>query len=115
MLIKNNTKLKKATTMKTISNIIIALAIAIAPVTINAQQQGKSATQKPATEKKADAPKSEADLIKNAKPTGRTYTSKKTGQKYPVYQGKQGGLFVVRKSAKTGNWYKMYVKEEQLD
>lgn len=95
---------------KLIIALAAVLALAINPVTINAQQQqGKSTTNQASKQ-----PKTEADLIKNAKPTGRTYTAK-DGTKYPVYQGKQGGLFVVRKSAKTGNWYKMYVKPEQLD
>lgn len=33
--------------------------------------------------------------------------------KYPVYQGKGGGFYIIRTSAKTGNMYKQYLKKKK--
>ena len=42
------------------------------------------------------------------KATGKTYTDSK-GNVYPVYESKNGKLYVIRTS-KTGNQYKQYLK-----
>lgn len=42
------------------------------------------------------------------KPTGKTYTDSK-GNVYPVYESKNGKLYVIRTS-KTGTQYKQYLK-----
>ena len=42
--------------------------------------------------------------------TGKTFTDAK-GKVYPVYKTGTGKLFVIKTSAKTGNEYKMYLKE----
>lgn len=44
----------------------------------------------------------------SSKPTGKTYTDSK-GNVYPVYESKNGKLFVIRTS-KAGNQYKQYLK-----
>lgn len=43
-----------------------------------------------------------------AKATGKTFTDSK-GSVYPVYESKNGKLFVLR-TGKTGNQYKQYLK-----
>lgn len=43
------------------------------------------------------------------KDTGKTFTDLK-GNTYPVYESKNGKLFYVRTSAKTGNKYNVYIK-----
>ena len=45
----------------------------------------------------------------NDKLTGQYYTDTQ-GKKYPVYASKNGKLFVIRKSERTGNSYKQYLK-----
>lgn len=42
------------------------------------------------------------------KPTGKTFTDSK-GNVYPVYESKNGKLYVIRTS-KSGNQYKQYLK-----
>lgn len=64
-------------------------------------ENGKPAIEQVATGKKV--------VKNNGTPTGRTYKG------YPVYKGAKGGMFVIRVSKKTGNEYKQYVKDEQLD
>lgn len=41
--------------------------------------------------------------------TSEVHTSK-TGIKYTIYQGSKGGKFIIRRSAKTGNYYRQYLK-----
>lgn len=54
-------------------------------------------------------PKTEADLQKKATKTEATYTHK-DGQKFPVWLSGNGKPFVIRKSEKTGNLYRQYLK-----
>ena len=44
-----------------------------------------------------------------SRPTGHTFTDSK-GQIYPVLVSKNGKLFVIRKSKKTGKEYREYLK-----
>lgn len=39
----------------------------------------------------------------------KDFHTDKQGNKRHIFQGSKGGLFVIRKSAKTGNWYKYYL------
>lgn len=34
------------------------------------------------------------------------------GNKRQIFKGSKGGLFVIRKSGKTGNWYKDYLPKK---
>lgn len=46
----------------------------------------------------------------SAKATGKTYTDSK-GVKFPVMMSKNGLLFVIKTSKKTGNKYNFYLKD----
>jgi hypothetical protein len=43
------------------------------------------------------------------KPTGKTFTTSK-GEVFPVYESKNGKLYVIRVSKNTGKEYKQYLK-----
>lgn len=83
-------------------------ALAILGASAQAKTQptpnGKATTEQVTTQ-----PTQGKKVKNNGQPTGRTYKG------YPVYKGAKGGLYVIRVSKRTGNEYKQYVKEEQLD
>lgn len=92
--------------MRRIITILALFAIALAPVSINAQTKDNTKAKTEQTAK--DAPKK----VKAGEPTNLVYKTK-DGQLLPVYRGAKGGLFVIRTSGKTKNEYKQYVKEDQ--
>ena len=88
--------------MKKLFILIAAMTIALAPMsaTVNNNQVKTEQTTK------------ETKAVKPGEPTNLIYTTK-DGKTLPVYRGGKGGLFVIRTSAKTGNQYKQYVKEDK--
>lgn len=50
------------------------------------------------------------DSVNTGKETGKTFTDTK-GQKYNIYESKNGKLYIIRTS-KSGNVYKSYLKLE---
>lgn len=80
--------------------IIITLALLLS-MTINSQE---NPTYKVVGKKivKVNVPKKE-----NFRKTELTYTIKDST--YQVYQGVQGGYYIIRKSKKTNKTYKMYL------
>lgn len=59
--------------------------------------------------KVAHTPKTEADLVKDAKPTDYDVIYKNIH--YKGYISKNGKLFIVLRAASSGNWYRKYIKE----
>lgn len=55
------------------------------------------------------AVKAAKDTTTTYKATGKTFTTSK-GETFPVYESKNGKLFVIRTSKATGNTYKQYLK-----
>ncbi len=52
------------------------------------------------------------DSVKLAK-TGKLIGKEvKSGKTYQLFQGAKGGKFLIRLSAKSGKWYKMYLPKE---
>lgn len=49
------------------------------------------------------------DTATTYKATGKTFTTSK-GETFPVYESKNGKLFVIRTSKETGKQYKQYLK-----
>lgn len=88
--------------MKKLFILIAAMTIALAPMSaaVNNNQVKIEQTTK------------QANAVKPGEPTNLVYTTK-DGKTLPVYRGAKGGLFVIRTSAKTGNQYKQYVKEDK--
>lgn len=90
--------------MKKLFIIIASLTIALAPMSaqVNNNQVKTEQTDKPAKQ------------VKQGEPTNLVYPTK-DGKHLPVYRGAKGGLFVIRTSAKTGNQYRQYVKEDKCE
>ncbi len=55
------------------------------------------------------AVKAAKDSTTTYKATGKTFTTAK-GETFPVYESKNGKLFVIRTSKETGKQYKQYLK-----
>lgn len=50
-------------------------------------------------------------LVKSATLTTERHTTK-AGKSFQVFTGSKGGKFIVRKSGKSGKWYKSYLPKE---
>lgn len=60
--------------------------------------------------KVAHKPKTEADLVKDAKPADYDVIYK--CNHYKAYTSKNGKLFIVLQAVTSGNWYRKYIKED---
>jgi hypothetical protein len=93
--------------MKNFIMLVVLLILSLgvqAQVTVTKDKDGNyTAKSRPAS--------SDSTKTDTGKPTGKTYTDSK-GVKYPVLLSPTGKLYVMRTSAKTGNKYKQYLKEE---
>jgi hypothetical protein len=52
------------------------------------------------------------DSVKLAKTGTLIGKETKSGKTYQLFQGSKGGKFLIRLSAKSGKWYKMYLPKE---
>ncbi len=52
------------------------------------------------------------DSVKLAKTGTLIGKETKSGKVYQLFQGSKGGKFLIRLSAKSGKWYKMYLPKE---
>lgn len=94
--------------MKTLLTLVFALFIAS---TLTAQsykvgEDNQLVQVKDSTTTKQVKP----DDINRTGLTKTSYTITKKGVEYPVYQGKNGGYYIIRRSAKSGKEYKQYIK-----
>lgn len=89
--------------------ISVFVALAILGASAQTKSQPTDSTGKAKTEQVTNQPTQGKKVKNNGTPTGRTCKGR------PVYKGAKGGLYVIRVSNRTGNEYKQYVKEQQLD
>lgn len=87
--------------MKTIFTVLLIMATALC----HAQSRTINLDSLKAMQK----PKTQADLIKDAKPTDVDVVYK--GTHYKGYTSKNGKLFIVVQAVTSGNWYRKYIKE----
>lgn len=93
--------------MKKLFILIASLTIALAPMSAQVNNNQVKTEQTEQTCKPAKQ-------VKQGEPTNLVYPTK-DGKRLPVYRGAKGGLFVIRTSAKTGNQYRQYVKEDKCE
>lgn len=85
--------------------VTVILALVCSMITTNAQnvvRKGNVFIEQPDTTKKSNAQKTEY-----------TYQDK-DGNKYTIYVSKNGKYFIVKKSKKTGNEYRKYLKDLKI-
>jgi len=88
--------------------IIIITALLLGTICIVAGAQTKVITDKQGNY--TAVVKTGAKQGGKATATGRTFTDAK-GKTYPVYESKNGKLFIIRTSAKTGKNYNQYLQQ----
>lgn len=84
---------------KILSIIAVALLFSLTAAAQNAKMDSKGNFVAISTQKTS----------KDSTATGKTFTDR-DGKIYPVFSGKKGSFFVPKVSAKSGRYYRMYLK-----